>query len=370
MSLEFVEQRGITYAIDWELVSGIVYSYCQEDTIISNIKKDRGGRITGNIEIDWAGQRNARDAKILPTMTGARTALAQNGVDGLIAYLDRLISYTVIAREDYARITTRVSRRFMLNLQAMNARRQPVIDIVRFVRDLSADTLFVGAVLLSGGAALGVAGTGAAIKGFGTYTETKSLSRASVEATTSFALTAIPIARGMGGRIGQATRDFGPELLILLQFTFDLSKSMMAIQPDKEGNLPVNQVRGAIVQSGVNAVSSVAFDRFLQIAPVKAMISKVPFPAVMTTAPNTATTRIGAQIHATRMIRNELAEGIVGSQVNAATSASVGSAVNSATDHTANQSVEAQSAPPERRCDIVCAQRNTLDLAIQPVVSG
>jgi hypothetical protein len=95
------------------------------------------------------------------------------------------------------------------------------VEIARFIRNLSADTIMVGASLVSGGAALALAGTGSVAKGAATYQDTGKVGAAVIKATGSFALAVIPI-KAPGGSLDK------PAYLILGSGIVDGSTSFAA----------------------------------------------------------------------------------------------------------------------------------------------
>ena len=135
------------------------------------------------------------------------------------------------------------------------------ISVAQVVRDVSFDALMVGAVVISGGTGLAIAGGGSVLKGVATYQDTGNIGAAAIETTGSFILAAIPISAA--GNLSTS----GKVVLVFLDANFEISKSLISGDSVKQ-----SLAKGGtklVISGGAEALGS-----SLNSEPVQEMLSK------------------------------------------------------------------------------------------------
>ena len=146
-----------------------------------------------------------------------------------------------------------------------------VISATKIVRDVSFQTVCIGAVVVGGPAGVALAAAGSGGKGAAKYQDTGNIGAATIEATGSFVTTVIPLGKAASGAkamTGTANRIAEESVLVFIDGSFDVA-----------GNLVEGDSMGlALTKAAVNFAGDKVASRALGAAPVKRLINRAAFP--------------------------------------------------------------------------------------------
>lgn len=261
--------------------------------------RDRSGRTLTNmdLELPWIdvrmqginSSRNAMSDTMLPWF---ENLLADNPRRGFLE-LVRMRHETERDARHVLNLQARTSRQNMSTIDDWVRQGERGEAAARFIRDLSASTLVVGAGFLSGGAALGLLTAGSAAKGAARYQDTENLGAATFEFLGTMIVGAIPLANSPGtatltsslstvvGGAGAATAEAARSQITLVLVGAGLEGSFTGVTALLSGSKPRDALIQAGVQVGVSSISGVCGIELDSIAmPISRRIVEGTFQSV------------------------------------------------------------------------------------------
>ena len=161
----------------------------------------------------------------------------------------------------------RASDRSMKNLASAISIGEHALWGAEFFRNRSVDALLIGSVFLSGGAALGVLGTGSALDGFSTYQDTGNVGAAVMKGTGSFVMGSI----GLGLPGGNAATAGQKGVVLFLGATFDATQALV---DGKNGTQALVSAGLGIAGSQIGEVGGNEIERFLKTPEARRLLAK------------------------------------------------------------------------------------------------
>jgi len=361
LTVEFIEDGREIWQVDWALVQMLVRSHAHYESILIHSKIESLSQTDWynplswpmpdlvQYEVDWDAATNAKKEA-----TRARMMEFQNNiydsVESVKRHLKYLIEETHHNKEKFRNNLRTASQETSANIdQAVNTY-ETATTVARVTRDISADTILIGATFLSGGAALGVAGAGSMMKGAGTFQDTGNVGAAIMETTGSFIFTAIPIGRAASGAATASLTEKGT--LVLFESQFEVAKGLAA------GDNIEKAMANRALKIATSATGDIIGDK------VRVLVSKTGLPA---------TIRISPWSNATADLE-ELVTKQANGHINTQLIGGIGkSAVNYLTDRRSNRPSTRRAMQVEPAtcigADEFCADMNVLDRAVQRIGS-
>lgn len=207
MAWEVAQSGGKTYWIDWSTIEHLLYGYhrasyqirCTKEVTLSHADKKWYNPFSWmlpdlkKLQTDHVAVRNKARFAAWQELYDLQQRVDRGGMTQVIRRVRELPQKAKQCQKVFHR---KVDGAYRANIKASHRSVQQyteAVEVARFIRNLSADTVLVMASFASGGAALAVAGAGSAGKGLGTYQDTGSVGAATIKAVGSFALAVIPI---------------------------------------------------------------------------------------------------------------------------------------------------------------------------------
>ena len=319
MWIPFIDDKNTPWEVNqiglWMLVRQYLHAKLMFENSRISVEHNLLSADLLSVDIDFAAVRIQKEQQaplIYDELTRASLQDGRNTLNSLIELRKRTEQFDnkLKARQQHA------SSRTMANIETSIDRWNFGLEAARTIRDLSVTTLTVGATFLSGGTAAAVLGAGSALKGISTYQDTANVGSALIDATGTFVVSLIPLAKGgaasltrLGQTVGQraastaavrqAVNEGGAILLIGtgLNSGFTLAKSMA------EGKTVSHAVHAAAVTAGVGLAKSVT-GPWLDSKAFRLGTRLVTDAAVDTTA-NIVTNAAGPQQQITRLPENK-----------------------------------------------------------------
>lgn len=312
MTKEILNLPDGQWYVDWTAVRRITRSYATQRSILRNGKqttteeRDWYNPFSWAMpdvvayEVDWDGQRRDRDTLTLVMMAGMRAMPEQRGGAGFRSFLRDVVTETGSRKAEIRTKLRQSSEITKQNIARSAGNYETLIDAAKFTRDASATTVLIGATVLSGGAAVGVAGAGTAatgslgagiafsgagatLKGVAKYQDNthldseKRLAGAVMETTSVFLLNSIKVGQAHAALKGVAntgTAKFAEDLTIgFIEVGLDASQSLI------EGKSLAEASNTAIAKQVVSTASGKLIEKVFATDPMKRLISRLPIPA-------------------------------------------------------------------------------------------
>jgi hypothetical protein len=189
-------QDGV-YAVDWEILIRICRSYaCAMSTFnrakISLLESHFIGPTIYTVTVDWTAVHRdvERDS---PRIFESIRRTAQASMPMSADAVRQMVNESVYYRKRFADMQRWVTHTSMSNLQASVGRLGTTVQILKRIRDASAEFVMVTGGFISGGAALAAVGTGALLKGTAKWEDSHSLSAGVATASTEMLFNIIPV---------------------------------------------------------------------------------------------------------------------------------------------------------------------------------
>ncbi len=273
MAYEMLQSGNTPFAIDWDIVRRLLRSYW-----------------TARLQYDYGEEVSISDSHWYNPMTWALPEVSHVEVnwdrvrqDALENTKQELESMRIrakygaasVARELEARIEEAARYRdtfvdWMGDVQTQNMHRidrsvdayESAVDVAKFIRDMSADGLMIGASVMSGGAALAAVGGGSIFKGTCKFQDTGSLGAGAMEAAGSFAFAYVKLGK---------------------KFSFKQDMVLALVQaPWKAGTELVGGASlGKAVLSGALKLTGPSVEKLFKVGPGKMLFDKVAVPVVI-----------------------------------------------------------------------------------------
>ncbi len=284
MAYEMLQCGNTQFAIDWDIVRRLLrsywtaylqYQYAEEITISdSNWYNPMSWALpdVSHIEVNWTRVRE--DAKENTDVElEAMRVKAQYGAAGVARELEFKIEEAARYKEMYVDWMGEVQTQNMQRINKSVDAYESAVDVARFVRDMSADGLMVGASVMTGGAAVGVMGAGSLFKGTCKFQDTGSVGAGAMEAAGTFAFAYVKLGK---------------------KFSFKQDMVLALVQaPWKMGTeLVGGATLGKAALSGALKLTGPSVEKLFKIGPGKMLFDKVAVPVVISYAGQNAASTV------------------------------------------------------------------------------
>ncbi len=256
MSIELVHNDHESWAVDWALVGSIVRSYAHSAAIFEHstrVEEDTdwydptswldASMVT--LEVDWDAVR-ATTTELSESILQDFYVGVGHDAQAVRDQLEETIRTTISNEEAHREGWTAASRETAENIERSVEHLEAGAEVSKFIRDMSYDTVLIGATFMSGGAAAAFTIGGGLAKGTATYQDTGSVGAATIETVGSVTMNVIPI----GGSVATGTSGVVAEqgALLFLDATFETTKGLASGKTMSE----------AVVDGGVKIVVGTA----------------------------------------------------------------------------------------------------------------
>jgi hypothetical protein len=269
MGYELVANGQKQFAIDWDIVRRIVRSYhtsCLQLDFAREVTMSESHWYNpmtwslpdiSHVEVDWDLVRRYAEGYTHSDLRDMRVEAKYNAAR--IAHrLEDLIDTTRRNKEVFVDWIGTVQTQNMQSVNRAVEDYESNIEIAKFVRDMSADGLMVGASVMSGGAAVAALGGAAFFKGTCTFQDTDSVGASVMEGAGSFAFAYVKLVKeDLVLAVVQAPYKAGTELV---------------------GGATVSKA----ALSGAVKLTGPAVDNLFKLGPAKTLFDKVAVPIVIT----------------------------------------------------------------------------------------
>lgn len=272
MAYSTVKSWGAEFAVDWDVVERLCYSYWQTYYQLECYEKIRMSESswynpfswslpeTQTIEVDWDAVRNrARRATNGDMFSYAQRA--SSSMRDIAQEMKYRVEQTAAQRRDFTSVLKDVQD---ANLTAMDAAVDDysgLIEASRFIRDTSADVVAIGSTIATGGAAAGLLGASSALKGYGKYQDTGKVGASVLYGAGSLLLGAFKV----GGAKLSGTVEY---TLIVAQGTLETGTSLAA----------GDDFAKAVSSGGLKIASAGTAQALFSASWVKKVFEKLPIP--------------------------------------------------------------------------------------------
>jgi hypothetical protein len=197
----FVDQRGNSYEVNWDGVYRIIRAYVRSRAICNStttrVEKHWVGPNIYSVDVDWAGvrQRTEQDSRGL---YGQFYVSALQSMPEQLRNLQSMALSTADCNDAVAQQVREASHMSMASISSSVRYLGWGESALKFLRDLSADALVIGAGVLSGGWALAALGAGSALKGGAKYEDSGSWEAGVFTASTELLFGALRVKIRLG----------------------------------------------------------------------------------------------------------------------------------------------------------------------------
>ena len=197
MALQTVPGSDGLYAVDWEILMRICRSAVRARSTVSNAKRNVESPWIGadvvTLDVNWEQVRVEveRDSKAVyqNMVNEARTSMSRAA-----AFMQRMVAETKYYNDEFRRRQREASDQTMKNVDKSVNRLETTVDVLKGIRDFSAEFLVVSAGAFTGGAGLALgAGGGALLKGSAKWEDTGNFGAGVLTASTELLFTVIPV---------------------------------------------------------------------------------------------------------------------------------------------------------------------------------
>ncbi len=196
--ISITDDTGRSWAVDqmglWMLCRQYVFARLVYERTHVDIESHWFGPDVHNVTTDFGNGFNAaRDNDSQHLYASLTEASLRDGAT-VFADLVRMKQETVLYTDRVRTLQQRASHATMESIDRNVRAGEIGVEVSRWVRDISASVLVVGATFLSGGAALGALGAGSTLKGTATYQDTGNVGAAVLQGTGTFVVGMVSIA--------------------------------------------------------------------------------------------------------------------------------------------------------------------------------
>jgi hypothetical protein len=274
MAYEILSSGATQFAIDWDVVGRIVrsyhtahlqYFYAREVTMSDSqwynpmtwsLPK------VSHVEVNWHAVRadaaRAADADVRNMRIEAKYNPAR-----IARRLEDMIEMTADRKEAFVTWIGAVQTENMKSINKAVEDYEAATDVARFVRDMSADGLMVGASVMTGGTAVAALGGASFFKGVCKFQDTGRVGAGVMQGAGSFAFAYVKLGKN---------------------FTFKQDVALALVQAPY--NTGTELVGGATVSKAVGSsalkLTAPAADGLFKLGPAKTLFDKVAVPIVIT----------------------------------------------------------------------------------------
>lgn len=242
----FYDARGCPWRYNalglWILTRQYVYNQLLRER--SRIVRDTRwiGPDLARVETNFTGINAAREARSRPYFVELEQRVAHNP-GAAFSQLVRMREETEANVLAVRRMQQEASGETVRNINEVVAREPMInqtVEVLTFVRNLSASVLVVGSAFMTGGAAVAVLGGGSVLRGVGTYQDTGNVASAVMNTAGTFVVGSIPLAGGslsggasVGARMGgEAITNLGERAVLTvvgssLDATFEGTRALI-----------------------------------------------------------------------------------------------------------------------------------------------
>jgi hypothetical protein len=272
MAYSMVKCNGADYAVDWDVLERFCMSYWQTHHQLRCAETIRMSESNWynpfswslpeiqTVDVDWEAARKAAALDCTSDMHDYAWR-ASTSMPDIAREIQFRVEQTAIQRRSFTHLLKSVQS---ANLTAMDnavADYTGLIEASRFVRNTSADVVAIGSTIATGGAAAGLLGASASMKGYGKYQDTGKVGASILYGAGSIVLGAFKVG---GAKLSKA----GEYTLIIAQGVLEGGTSLAA--GDKFAD--------AVATGGLKIASAGATQALFGSSWVKNVFSKMPIP--------------------------------------------------------------------------------------------
>ena len=274
MGYQLVANGQKQFAIDWDIVRRVVRSYhtsCLELDFAREVTMSESHWYNpmtwslpaiSHVEVDWDSVRRYADGYTQADVRDMRVEAKYNAAR--IAHrLEDLIDTTLRNKEVFVDWIGTVQTQNMQSVNRAVEDYESNVELAKFVRDMSADGLMVGASVMSGGAAVAALGGASFFKGTCKFQDTDSVGAGVMEGAGSFAFAYVKLGK-----------------------TFTLKQDLVLALVQAPYKAGTELVGGATVSkaalSGAVKLTGPAVDNLFKLGPARTLFDKVAVPIVIT----------------------------------------------------------------------------------------
>jgi hypothetical protein len=234
MAYEIVRNMQTEYAVDWTVVDRLVHSYWKaymQDTYCNVVTTSDSVWYNPmswslpeveQLEVDWETVRG----KALSAFESDKSRmhrLAQTSVRDVAYDVLWKVRQTVELKNWFLNQMAEIQKKNGESIGRSVEKYEGYKEAAKFIRDVSFDTVGVGATIVTGGAGVALLGGSSILKGWGKYQDTDNLGVATMQAAGSFTFGAFKLP---GGNLSKT----GEYVLIVVQGGYESSMSLVAGQ--------------------------------------------------------------------------------------------------------------------------------------------
>lgn len=203
MAVECMSANDGVYAVDWEILMRICRSHVRASSTFNRaqrvILEDHliGPTLYG-INVDWDAVRRDVDRDSVGVYNELRR-VSESSMSQAAHLTTQMVEETRYYKNKFAELQRVVTHQSMVNINDSVHSLELTVDVLKVVRDFSAEFLLVSAGAVSGGAALAAVGAGSLLKGGAKWEDSGNFASGLATASTELLFAAIPIkVRGTG----------------------------------------------------------------------------------------------------------------------------------------------------------------------------